>query len=245
MSGRSDDDIPELGHELRPTPRLLDMAPWLVVGCGVGAMIFLFVAATAGVPGGRPGDAGSRPGLSPAWPFDPDTGRTGALGDGSPRPPESVPASSSAAVSGSPGPSVTAARRGALTTRPAPTRTRPGPPAGPPPPPPPATVTGRYRVMSSFADSFIGEVLVANNGQSDRQWTVELRFPSNVGGLRTAWVESAPQATLRRSGDRYVFTSTAPVAAGASVPLRFHFDRSGRGETPTECVTSGNRCVIA
>lgn len=97
--------------------------------------------------------------------------------------------------------------------------------------------------MASFHDAFQGEVLVANNDRTARHWTVELRFPENVGRLWTYWVESAPQATLRRSGDWYVFTSTAPLAAGASVPLRFHFERQGRGDIPAECRASGTSCT--
>lgn len=244
MTRHSRPDPAEFDEEPRQGPRIVDMAPWLVVGCGVGVMIFLFVAVIAGLPGTRPGAADNQAGFSPAWPFDPDPGRFTPAGptvgfEPSPTAEVSIPASGE--------PARTPARRTPPAPVTRPPRSQPAAPTSQPAAPPPerSDVTGRYRVMSSYHDSFLGEVLVINRGRTDRQWTVELRFPENVGRLRTAWVESAPQATLRRSADRYIFTSTAPVAAGSSVPLRFHFDRSGRGETPSECRANGTRCTIS
>lgn len=256
MSGHSRSDHPDFGEpefdrEVRRAPRIVDMAPWLVVGCGVGVMIFLFVAVLAGLPGTRPGPVAGPAGFSPAWPFGPDAERPTPAGDEvsptwSPSAAASIPPGGEAATGGpattAGGPAATATGRTPPAARPAPTtasptRTRP---ADPPPRP---EVTGRYRVMASFHDSFQGEVLVTNNGPAARQWSVELRFPGNVGRLQTSWVESAPQATLRRSGDRYIFTSTVPLAAGSSVPLRFQFDRSGRGDLPSDCRVNGTRCA--
>lgn len=141
-----------------------------------------------------------------------------------------------------------------VPTRPAaPARTTPGretppdpdvdsPPAAPPPVQ--TTITGRYQVLDSYGDSFIGEVLVSNSASSPQNWTVRLQFPSNVGNLRTFWIEGAPQGTMRRSGDAYIFTSGVALSGGTSVPLRFHYDRVGRGDTPSSCTANGATCSL-
>ncbi len=110
------------------------------------------------------------------------------------------------------------------------------------PPSPQVTVTGRYRVVESFPDGFIGEVLVVNSTGSDRGWTVRLRFPDDVGALRTSWVEAAPQASLSTSGDTFTWSSGVPVPARSSVALRFHFARPGSDERPRTCTVNGAAC---
>lgn len=105
-------------------------------------------------------------------------------------------------------------------------------------------VFGTYRVLDSYGDNFIGEVLVTNKSQQDQNWTVTLRLPSTVGKLNTSWVEGAPQATLSTSGATYTWRSGVPVPGGSSVPLRFQFFRSGTGNYPTTCTTNGTACTI-
>jgi hypothetical protein len=130
---------------------------------------------------------------------------------------------------------------------PSPARSRPrtipatDPPETDPPRPPPSDVTGRYRVVDSFPDGFIGEVLVRNTSGRDRDWRVELRFPDDGGDLVTSWVESAPQATLSRAGDRFVWSSGVPVAARGSVALRFQF--SGTRDRPASCTVNRTACT--
>lgn len=122
------------------------------------------------------------------------------------------------------------------------------PPRTTPPPPDPAptrvvvTVAGRYSVVNSFGDSFIGQVQLTNTTGAARAWTATLAFPSNVGKLRTAWVDGQPQPSLRQSGRTFTWSSATPLAAGATIQLKFDFDRSGSGETPTTCVVNGARC---
>ena len=111
-------------------------------------------------------------------------------------------------------------------------------------PRPTVTVTGTYRVMSSYVDGFIGEVLVTNRSTTAVNWTVTLRFPGTVGQLYTSWVESAPQATLSASGQTYTWRSGVPVPVGSSVPLRFQFARSGSGNFPTTCTVNGAPCDL-
>jgi hypothetical protein len=121
------------------------------------------------------------------------------------------------------------------------------PPVEAPPPPSPAVspspspspskkddrndVTGRYRVLSSYGDSFIAEVLVTNASSGFRSWTVTLVFPDGV-----------PQPTLRRSGQRYTFTSAVPIPPKSSIELKFDFSRSGRNNNPASCRTNGVTC---
>lgn len=105
-------------------------------------------------------------------------------------------------------------------------------------------VTGRYRVLDSYGDSFIGEVAVTNDAGDARDWTVTLTFPDSVTGLRTSWLESLPQPTLTRDGRTFRWRSSVPLSAGATGLLRFHLERSGRGERPSACTVNGARCVI-
>jgi hypothetical protein len=71
---------------------------------------------------------------------------------------------------------------------------------------------------------------------------VVLRFPDSVGPLYTSWVEGAPQATLTRSGQTYVWHSGVPVGGRSSVPLRFQFARHGGGMSPSLCTVNGIAC---
>jgi hypothetical protein len=123
------------------------------------------------------------------------------------------------------------------------------PPAPPAPPPPPATsaarrdgVTGQYKVISSYGDSFIAEVLLVNSEGRPQDWTVRLVFPDNVGELRAFWVDGVPQPKLRRSGQTYTFTSTVPIGARSSLQLKFDFSRTGRNNDPLSCTTNGVAC---
>lgn len=85
-------------------------------------------------------------------------------------------------------------------------------------------------------------MLVSNPTSAATDWVVELRFPSNVGDLRTSWVESAPQATLSRSGSTYIWRSGVPVNPGSSVALRFQFARTGAGDRPASCEVNNAPC---
>jgi hypothetical protein len=107
----------------------------------------------------------------------------------------------------------------------------------------PADVTGRYRVVDSYRTGFIGEVVITNASGGPRPWSVRLVFGSSVGVMRTFWVESQPQATLRRSGPAYIFTGSVPLAARSSVVLRFQFDWSGSDRKPMSCLTNGLTCA--
>lgn len=105
--------------------------------------------------------------------------------------------------------------------------------------------TGTFRVLNSYGDSFIGEVLITNPTTGVRHWSLQIAFDDNVGELHTFWVESAPQATMSQDGPLYTFISTVPLSAGASVSLRLHFARTGADTPPRLCHVNGGVCGIA
>jgi hypothetical protein len=228
--------IIELARTLRPA------MPWVPTVLGVGALIALLLVAAA--PFSDKPDPQFGPAPQPFLPAEPLIPVQGSPSAG-----PSAPQTSAATAAPGEGASAPSAERTTpvtatrpttqpatrpTTARPAPTRTTQAPPA---------TVTGRYRVVDSFGDGFIGEVLVGNGGGQSRDWTVRLRFPAHVGELITSWVESAPQATLTRSGSTYVWSSVAPVTAGGEAMLRFHFRRSGTGDRPSACTVNGTGCT--
>ncbi|MDR7278635.1 cellulose binding domain-containing protein [Catenuloplanes atrovinosus] len=105
--------------------------------------------------------------------------------------------------------------------------------------------SGTYRVLNSYGDSFIAEVLITNPTTGVRHWSLQIEFEDNVGELHTFWVESAPQATMSRDGALYTFISTVPLSAGASVSLRLQFNRTGEDAPPRLCTVNGATCGIA
>lgn len=205
---------------------VLELAPWLPAVLGVAALALLLISAVI------------RPFLwddedTPLPPPPPPLTLPGATDRPPPAPsnpqPDGPPAASGSVPEGS---APTASRTvpvGRTSTVPPPRTTPPAPP-----------VTGRYEILDSYPDSFIGQVLITNSPGADRNWTVTLTFPSGAGELRTSWLESLPQPTLTRSGTTYTWRSTTPLAAGASGGLRFHFE--GTRRTPAACVTNGRAC---
>jgi hypothetical protein len=217
---------------------LLASAPWIVVLAGVLVMTVLFVITT----GYLSADRRSSGAPEPVWPFVPGTTTSPLASAADPVGPSTSPD----AEDRSTGPDARPSRATTTPARTKPTRTT-APPARPtsaaPPPAPQAELTGRYRVLADYRDSFIGEVLVRNVSGTAGAWTVELRFPDEVDDLRGFWVEGAPQPTLQRSDGRYVFKGSA-LAGGGSASLRFHFERRGYRETPSSCTVNGRACDL-
>jgi hypothetical protein len=106
----------------------------------------------------------------------------------------------------------------------------------------PPRVTGGYRVLESYGDSFIGQVLLTNTTTAPQGWRVTVVVGSGVSGLRVAWLESLPQPTLNRSGRTYTWTSSQPLAARSTGQLKFHFERSGRSNSLESCTVDGAAC---
>jgi hypothetical protein len=211
----------------RGGPALRELLPWVPTALGVGALIMLLIIA-AGLFRGSP-EEDRRPPVLPVPAPTLGLPPVSVVPTLSTRPDRPVTASP-------PRPTRTPARTSV------PISTRTSRPASTAPPPAPGPISGRYRVVDSFADGFIGEVLVTNAAGRAGDWRVELRFPAAVGELITSWVESAPQASLRRSGDRYLWSSGVPVPARGQVALRFHFARSGSGDRPAGCTVNDQAC---
>lgn len=114
------------------------------------------------------------------------------------------------------------------------------PPRTSPKPARPVLVSGHYHVLNSYADNFIGEVLLTNRTGVEQNWTVTLSYP---GTLRTSWLESLPQPTLVQRGHTFTWTSSVPLAAGSSGQLRFQFDKVDGSETPGSCTVNGSPCT--
>jgi hypothetical protein len=225
--------------------RLEALVPWVPVMVGVGIMIGLLIAAVALSPSGPSTATGLPRSQSPTQPSGQgqSLGAEDGLGAGGTSP--SDPLTASVPMSRSVTPSRVSTATGAAGSGTAGSGgTGSGSGANPPAPQPPAAtvVSGRYQVLNSYVDSFIGEVLVSNSSSSPHDWVVQLRFPSNVGSLRTSWVESQPQATLTRSGQTFIWTSTVPAGARSSVALRFQFDRTGTNSNPATCTVNGTAC---
>jgi cellulose binding protein with CBM2 domain len=212
----------------RRTIPIRDLLPWLPTLAGVAGLIALLVIAAVRFTA-QP-DLPITPAPQPALP---DL-----------LPPTIAPVTSPAPTSSPtsvPALSPTSAPAFSPTSSPASPAPRSSPPPRRPRPSPPA-VTGAYRVVQSFGDGFIGEVLIRNATDRDRDWRADLRFP-DAGRLITSWVESAPQATLTASGDRFVWSSGVPVPAGGEVALRFHFSRDGTVDRPASCQVNGTTCT--
>jgi hypothetical protein len=104
----------------------------------------------------------------------------------------------------------------------------------------PILVSGHFHVLNSYADNFIGEVLLTNHTSAGQNWTVTLSYP---GKLRTSWLESLPQPTLVQRGDTYTWTSSVPLAAGSNAQLRFQFDKVNGSEAVGGCTVNGSPCA--
>ncbi len=223
---------------------------WVVVLTGMIVMVFLFVAATGCLSStGR--DTGAPEAV---WPFAPGSTLappvvTGAdlttlapppatTWQSAPTPTwQPAPVTPRESTSNHPTPTLTNKPSGTLSPS-----TVSGGSLSPLAALPAAEVTGTYRVIASYGDSFIGEVLITNSTSTGRHWTVELRFPANVGRLRAFWVESARQPAMDRSTTGYTFTSAVSISGRSSVPLRFHFDRTKASDAPPSCTVNGMAC---
>ncbi|MEU4236386.1 hypothetical protein [Actinoplanes sp. NPDC026619] len=137
--------------------------------------------------------------------------------------------------SDTPGPTRSVEAGRASETVPAGDTTRDPQPA---PRPTPPGVTGAFRVIDSYPDSFIGEVLVRNDTGAGQSWHVTLVYP---GDLVTSWLESLPQPTLVQRGTTYTWTSSVPLAAHSTGAMRFHFRLSGAA-APKDCAVNGAAC---
>lgn len=207
-------------------PRAFELLPWLPTVVGVVVLIGLLVFALVSL---RPDDRG--PARPPAQADTPPFLAGPSVPD----------ASTSTPAVATPEATLNSPRR--PTPSPSLSRAIETPARRPPAPAPDPDLTGRYRTVQTFDGGFIGEVLVTNSSSAGRRWTVRLRFPPTIGPMRTFWVESAPQATLKQEGEVFAFTGSVPVDARGSVALRFQFDRRNAVTTPLTCDVNGTACT--
>lgn len=118
------------------------------------------------------------------------------------------------------------------------------PPPAPPPPPPEAELIAQYKLEEVFQDVFIAAVTITNESSVAGDWTVELDYGPDVGGLNTFWVDGTSQPSLQRDDDRFIFTSAEDVPAQSAVALKVHFDRFGFDIFPKVCLVNGEECAI-
>ncbi|MGC5331317.1 cellulose binding domain-containing protein [Micromonospora sp. DT62] len=209
-------------------------SPWIVVSVGVAVMVVLLAIALGAYRGRGPAfDAQPGPPLPTVGLADPE------------------PSAASPTVTRSP--RATATQSGRSTSRPTATRSTPARSSAPPSPTPSGSeetalvappsvspLTGRYRVVESYADGFVGEVLVGNTSSAGREWTTRLTFPgARLGG---AWIEGAPQGTAQRIDDGFTYRSGGDLPGGASVTLRFYVQ--GTQSRPTSCTVDGVSCRL-
>ncbi|MFG1890958.1 cellulose binding domain-containing protein [Micromonospora sp. NPDC049051] len=210
-------------------------SPWIVVSVGVVVMVVLLAIALGTYRGRGPAfDAQPGPPL-------PTVGLAG-------------PVPSAASPTATPSPRATAAPSRRATSRPTPERPTPARTSSPPSPtpaptptssggtlliaPPPSPVTGRYRLVESFADGFVGEVLITNTSSTRRGWTAQLTFPGTR--LSSAWVEGTTQGTAQRIDDGFTYRSGVDLPAGGSATLRFYVQ--GAQSRPASCTVDGSAC---
>ncbi|MGC4788300.1 cellulose binding domain-containing protein [Micromonospora sp. DT178] len=210
-------------------------SPWIVVSVGVAVMVVLLAIALGTYRGRGPAfDAQPGPPLPTVGLADPEPSATSPTATRSPR----APATSS----------------GRSTVRPTPTRSTPARSSAPPSPTPSGSeetalvappssaspLTGRYRVVESYADGFVGEVLVSNASSTGRGWTARLTFPG--ARLGSAWIEGAPQGTAQRIDDGFTYRSGGDLPGGASTTLRFYVQ--GTQSRPASCTVEGGACRV-
>jgi hypothetical protein len=210
-------------------------SPWIVVSIGVLVMVVLLIVALGAArgPRSRPdGDLGPPVATVPLPELPAPTSSSPAASATGPVLPGLSPRSTVLPSSGRPT---------AASTSPSGAGGGTGRPTPPPPPPPPSSpVTGGYGVVDTFDGGFIGEVRLTNTDSRPHGWTVRLTFPR--GRLVTSWVDGAEQGTPSVSGDVFTYTSGVDLAAGASVPLRFHYEDTGTTR-PAGCTVDGVSCA--
>ena len=214
--------------------------PWLPTILGVAALVAFTIVTMMRL---LPKDSRTLPPPEPAFTLPGKTSGPQAPVSLVPTTEPTAPAADPA----SPDPKPTSRTIPAVITPPRATTTRANPtganPTGAVPtttPARPILVSGHYHVLSSYSDTFIGEVLLTNRTGVEQNWTVTLTYPGN---LRTSWLEGLPQPTLVRRGSTYTWTSSVPLAAGAVGQMRFQFDKVGGSETPQGCTVNGQPCT--
>ncbi|MCL7455816.1 cellulose binding domain-containing protein [Micromonospora sp. MSM11] len=210
-------------------------SPWIVVSVGVVVMVVLLAIALGTYRGRGPAfDAQPAPPLPTVGLADPEPSATSAMATRSPR------ATTSPSARATARPTPTRSRPERSSRPPSPTPSGSGAALIAPPPSPASPLTGRYRVVESYADGFVGELLVGNTSSTGREWTARLTFPG--ARLGSAWIEGAPQGMAQRIDDGFTYRSGGDLPGGASATLRFYVQ--GAQSRPTSCSVDGGACRV-
>ncbi len=104
-------------------------------------------------------------------------------------------------------------------------------------------VEATYRVMSSDPGSFQAELVISNDTAGAVGWVVDLRFTSEVTGVRAS---SGPGVSVGIKGvGWYVLSGTGQLAAEAQQTVRLRVSRTGGGEYPAQCTVNGSVCALS
>ncbi len=97
--------------------------------------------------------------------------------------------------------------------------------------------------MASDPGSFQAELVISNGTAGAVGWVVDLRFTSEVTGVRAS---SGPGVSVGIKGAGwYVLSGTGQLAAEAQQTVRLRVSRTGGGEYPAQCTVNGSACVLS
>ena len=94
-----------------------------------------------------------------------------------------------------------------------------------------------------WSTGFQAQLAITNPTNAAHGWQVTLVYPRSVTSYIASWVDDVPQPSVSIEGQRYIFTSTAPIAAGQTALLRVEFTKVGASDfAPTQCLINGRTC---
>ncbi|WFF00386.1 hypothetical protein [Micromonospora sp. WMMD964] len=211
--------------------RLLASVPWIVVLCGVCALVVLLVVALLSfrtrereaVPQGAP------PVIVPTVP-------AAASATGGPTPAgverRSVsPRPSRSSRTPSPRPTVTGAPTPGRTSAPLVSASSAG-----------ATVTARYQVGTDGWDGDAAVLSIANESSRSVDWSVELTFDDDLWALRLS--DDSGISVRGRGNGEFVLRGTRSLEPGGSRTVRLRVGWGESAQRPERCTINGVDCRL-
>ncbi|WFE52846.1 hypothetical protein [Micromonospora sp. WMMD1155] len=211
--------------------RLLASVPWIVVLCGVCALVVLLVVALLSfrtrereaVPQGAP------PVFVPTVP-------AAASATGGPTPAgverRSVsPRPSRSSRTPSPRPTVTGAPTPGRTSAPLVSASSAG-----------ATVTARYQVGTDGWDGDAAVLSIANESSRSVDWSVELTFDDDLWALRLS--DDSGISVRGRGNGEFVLRGTRSLEPGGSRTVRLRVGWGESAQRPERCTINGVDCRL-
>ncbi|AEB46247.1 MULTISPECIES: hypothetical protein [Micromonospora] len=227
----------------RIVPNVIASAPWVATLVGVAVLALLLVVAMLSFREPEQPAAWSPgpPLVLPQQESTPTT--TPTRGSGPTATPTTVPTRSAPTRSATSGPSVPPSPNASSA------RAADEPSASAAPTAKPSTfldlggVEATYQVMTSDPGSFQAELVISNDTAGAVGWVVDLRFTSEVTGVRAS---SGPGVSVGIKGAGwYVLSGTGQLAAEAQQTVRLRVSRTGGGEYPAQCTVNGSACALS